>query len=633
MPICPQCRISFHKGASDQCPACGYKLGNAEKRLGQGMVEFSRVLDAAGLLTFDEWQHLVSFLERLERRLPPVALCVYLTDRGMEQELPMHAHWILNHAKINHRSFGQRDAKIALEEGGLQMGIDIPEMQNEAAEAPPEARRAHRRQQKPARQRTSFWEGCHHLLYPTPPPVQKEWMLILMLDVQLEQACLSWGYKLDPYIDADSIHECVAKAYTLFRDRRMLAGIECAMNHIVKRLAGTALQVNANLRKARAQQKQQPPLSPLYSAQGESLKNIVLLMCGLGLMGSSLSAQDILNPALAASKPFKGRAAGVESFPTWSSQESALQARGQMAGSSRVLFAPPPIAAPDLEALVIDEDEDEDLSFDGSARGPESSLTRLPAWREHLPPLSGDLLIDEGHVLSDLERCDIGQQLLSLNAHKPYRLYVHILDASVEKARTQSAENFLPQAAQLGEKALLIQYTLGVPDAIDIAAQSLALPAEELAAWRAQMIARAEGYRSERDIIMRLVEQAAGLLQQQGTKLPPGGRDTTLYLPKLDLNLSPQTEQEQGAVLTRTDSTASRPSFEQMAAYLYLFLSCCICTALFFLYQFLRRRTVRLMDTPSDYRLSSPHGAGVGIAIPYAEQYDKKRMEERREFV
>ena len=39
-----------------------------------------------------------------------MALCVYITDHGRLRDLRPHAHWILNHARIHHPSFGKRTA-------------------------------------------------------------------------------------------------------------------------------------------------------------------------------------------------------------------------------------------------------------------------------------------------------------------------------------------------------------------------------------------------------------------------------------------------------------------------------------------------------------------------------------------
>ena len=120
MPICPKCSATIHAGAEDQCPACGYDISQADEIFGYGQVEFTRVVDAAGSLTHQERIELMRTLERLERRIRPVALCIYITDVGQVQELRTHAHWILNHARIHHPSFGKRELHKAIEDAELR---------------------------------------------------------------------------------------------------------------------------------------------------------------------------------------------------------------------------------------------------------------------------------------------------------------------------------------------------------------------------------------------------------------------------------------------------------------------------------------------------------------------------------
>ena len=120
MPICPKCSSSFHNGAVEMCPACGYSIEQANRILGEGQVEFTRVVDAAGALTHQERLELMRALEQMERRIRPVALCVYITDVGQADELRTHAHWILNHARIHHPSFGKREQLRAIEDAELR---------------------------------------------------------------------------------------------------------------------------------------------------------------------------------------------------------------------------------------------------------------------------------------------------------------------------------------------------------------------------------------------------------------------------------------------------------------------------------------------------------------------------------
>ncbi len=237
VPICPKCSATIHPGADVQCPACGYSLKRADALFGTGLVEFTRVLDAAGALTHQERVELLRLLEDLERKIPPTALCIYITDDGRASEFRSHAHWILNHAHIHHPSFGKREQHKAVEDAELRM--------REPGEEP----------ETPARE---SWldrvrRGLRDALHPhLPPPVKQEWMLILVIDVQLEMACFSWGYQLDPYVNPDSINRCIVGAKLQFRERAMAAGLKKVMRGAVAEIAGNSHRINAKRKRGGA---------------------------------------------------------------------------------------------------------------------------------------------------------------------------------------------------------------------------------------------------------------------------------------------------------------------------------------------------------------------------------------------
>lgn len=239
MPICPRCSATIHPGAEDQCPACGYSLARANAIFGEGQVEFTRVLDGAGALTHQERIELLHTLEDLERLVPPAALCIYITDNGQVQDMRTHAHWILNHARIHHPSFGKREQRKAIEDAELR-------------ERRPDEQPHHYADVSPGlleRLWSSVVTYVRDAMHPTPPPVRQEWMLMLVVDVQLEMACFTWGYKLDPYINADSINSCIIGARLQFRERAMVSGLKKVMKAAVQRLAIDAHRVNRRLRR------------------------------------------------------------------------------------------------------------------------------------------------------------------------------------------------------------------------------------------------------------------------------------------------------------------------------------------------------------------------------------------------
>ena len=131
VPICPSCNATIHPGAAERCPVCGYGLKRAEAIFGMQPLEFTRVVDEAGVLTHSERRELMEALEDMERNIPPVALGVFITSHGQSKQFRWHAHWALNHAVIHHPSFGKREAVQAIEDADMNVGRrDSQEDQN-----------------------------------------------------------------------------------------------------------------------------------------------------------------------------------------------------------------------------------------------------------------------------------------------------------------------------------------------------------------------------------------------------------------------------------------------------------------------------------------------------------------------
>jgi hypothetical protein len=107
-------------------------------------------------------------------------------------------------------------------------------------------------------------------IHKCPPPVEQEWMLILVLDVQLEIACFSWGYKLDPYVNPDTINTCIVKTKLLFRERAMVAALKEVMERAVRHIAIDSHRANKSLKNAVSAGKTRA-LRTLTTAAGISL--------------------------------------------------------------------------------------------------------------------------------------------------------------------------------------------------------------------------------------------------------------------------------------------------------------------------------------------------------------------------
>lgn len=242
MPVCPQCSANIHTGALHRCPVCGYSIQRAEKVFGTGKVEFTRVVDAAGALKNNDRQDLMRYLENLERNLPPVALCVYITDHGNERELRPHAHWILNHAGIHHPSFGKREARKAFEDAAM-----LEDIRKEGE--PPREKRETGFLHTVGELWQAARERVRNVVRPYAAPVKLEWTLILVMDVQQELACFSWGYRLDPYINPERINKAIVSARLQFRERATAQGIKKVMRNAVRIIAADSRAVSRRIRK------------------------------------------------------------------------------------------------------------------------------------------------------------------------------------------------------------------------------------------------------------------------------------------------------------------------------------------------------------------------------------------------
>lgn len=339
MPICPSCSATIHTGAEDRCPACGYSLARANDIFQEGEVEFTRVLDGAGALTHRERIELLHALEDLERSIPPVALGIYITDHGQVQHLRTHAHWILNHARIHHPSFGKREQRKAIEDAELLERR--PGEQRHYADVSPGLLE---------RLWTSIKTYVRDAMHPLPPPVRQEWMLLLVVDVQLEMACFTWGYKLDPYVNPDSINSCIKKAKLQFRERAMAVGLRKVMKSAVDLIAIDALKVNRRLRR------------------NTLPKGLRALLLGALLLGCALPSEAApTNNSKPAATKSKGKPAVKPKTPTKTSSKQAAKPAAQPAAqpTAKPAVKPAPKPEPKPEAkpaatapLPVLEDDD-----------------------------------------------------------------------------------------------------------------------------------------------------------------------------------------------------------------------------------------------------------------------------------
>ena len=324
MPVCPQCSATIHTGALYRCPACGYSLTRAESVFGTGQVEFTRVVDAAGALKHHDRVELMRFLEDLERNLPPVALCVYITDHGQVRELRPHAHWILNHARIHHPSFGKREQNKAIEDAKVR------EQLRRNGEPQPERRR----ETGVAHALREFWSGVksrvRDIFHPYSSPVKMAWALILVMDVQLETACFSWGYKLDPYINPEKINKAILSARLQFRERATVQGIKKVMKTAVRLIATDA---RAEMRRIRREGRVGKPVGAETMPALRKGANMLLCAAALCLLAAAPSSAA---PASGGSrKPAPSARARAAAKPAATKKAAATKARTTKNSASR----------------------------------------------------------------------------------------------------------------------------------------------------------------------------------------------------------------------------------------------------------------------------------------------------------
>ncbi len=628
MPICPRCSATIHTGADDQCPACGYSLLRANEIFGDRQVEFTRVLDEAGALTHQERMELMHLLEDLERNLPPIGLCIYLTDNGQVQHVRTHAHWILNHARIHHPSFGKREQRKALEDAEFR--------ERRPGESP---------EPFPHREQgflSSFWNGIKErwrdTFHPYPPPVRQEWMLILVMDVQLETACFTWGYMLDPYINPDSINSCIIKARLQFRERAMVTGLKKVMRSAVHHIALEAHSVNRRLRRS------------MISSRGGTVSLLMTGLLAMGLIADAHAQEQPTTPtvelvqddtaeevppvpptpsAAAESKtPAQQESGAAEPtatlVPRWSEEHYRLLMAGELATGYISLFPTPP--EPDKEKKPADKAEKK--KTEKPVRPPRRSGTTKPRESDTTVPvqyhaaytaesLSG--LTDPQQLLTTMERNDVLYVLNELNVHANFHIYVSLFKGTQQIPTVLTTGSLLSANAQRSDYAVMLRYPIGMPSAIEIAYKGI--PEEKInrQEWleKVRVAAASDGEGGVAGLLAAIRSISASISPVSGD-FPKIQTENSVKLPKkIDIEYRPEEKKEDDSLKKKLAAMATDPiNLPYFITLGIIFLL----GALTFAYYFLvRRRGAILLETTPDLRLSSPYGAGVSRYVRYLD--------------
>lgn len=625
VPICPRCSATIHTGADDQCPACGYSLMRADEIFQNRRVEFTRVVDEAGALTHSARMELMHTLENLERKLPPVALCIYITDDGRVQHLRTHAHWVLNHARIHHPSFGKRELHKAIEDAEIR-----------------ELRPGEQRPQDEAQPGffknlfTNIGNVLRDIFHPYAEPTRQEWMLILVLDVQLEMACFTWGYMLDPYVNPDSINSCIIKARLQFREREMVTALKRVMKSAVHLIASDAYAVNRRLRQADIMRRR--PSAP--GSSGGGVAALLATLAALPLLGAApLHAQDAppaapapqqeapaqppaQTPQQAAPTPPPPAPKRADGVPYWHDAHYRLLMSGELETGYTDLFPAKP-EGKEEESAPKQKKKPERRPARSRNRGPETdpkeeSDTYVP--QRYLAQYTRSTphgLCDPQNLLSTAQRDDIIHVLREMNVNAPFKLYVALFKAGQEIPADMTPTSLACGAAQPCEYAAMLIYPLGEPGRIDLGYAEI--KTED--AFRSNLlekvrIAAATAGDNTEGIMAALRTMKAAILPIS-KDFQPITAETVSHAPLIPIEYRPTEQKPEESMRDKLTNAMKDP---QNLPYLFIFIGLLFVTAIIILYFiFWHHKSCNLQKTQPDLRLSSPYGASVSRYVRYLE--------------
>lgn len=631
VPICPRCSATIHTGADDQCPACGYSLMRADEIFGNRRVEFTRVVDEAGALTHSSRMELMHMLEDLERNLPPVALCIYITDHGQVQHLRTHAHWILNHARIHHPSFGKRELYKAIEDA------EIRELRPGEQRPPQEAEPGFFKNLF-----TNIGNAFRDIFHPYAEPTRQEWMLMLVLDVQLEMACFTWGYMLDPYINPDKINSSIIDARLQFREREMVTALKRVMKSAVANIARDAYAVNRRLNLADMMRRRPTP----PAGSGGSTAALLATLAALPLLGAApLQAQDAPPAAQPAAAEAPAQPAAAETpaqpqqtepapppapqpqrvpgIPYWHDFHYRLLMSGELDNGYTSLFPAPP---------AEEDKEDDKKSKKKEKKAPrkqplpsiapeqklEESDTYIP--KRYLAQYTRSTpqgLCDPQNLLSSAQRDDIIHVLREMNVNAPFKIYVAIFKDGQEIPAEMTPAMLTSGIAQPCEYAALLIYPLGAPGRIDIGYAEIKTEDALRRDWleKARIAAAYAGDGTEG--ILAALRSLHGAILPLAKDFPPITAETVSHAPLIPIEYRPTEKKEKESMRDKIRNAVEDP---QNLPYLCIALGLLVLSGIVILYFiFWHHKSCNLQKTQPDLRLSSPYGAGVSRYVRYLE--------------
>lgn len=586
-------------------------MHRADAIFGSNEVEFTRVVDSAGALTHRERMDLLRYLEDLERKLHPIALGVYITDHGQMADFRHHAHWILNHAHIHHPSYGKREQHRAVEDAPL---VEL---------RPGEFRQRELDKRPSVLQRGACF--VRDLFLPYPPAVKQEWMLILVLDVQLELACFSWGYMLDPYINPDKITTCIVKARLLFRERAMVMALKRVMALAVRQIAVSSRRINKQLRRSAAHGGRVFP--QLLTAAGvTALLALPNAEAQNDVSPDAFEDDDVaevvevpaaVTPNTPAPQPTtvhryeRGGAASYQQAPRWTTRDEERLMQARIGDCYNMLLPAGTHAATAAPVSVAD-------TVEAEVSGRYTELYK-PLSGRGVPPLN-----DPQRLLTDMEREAADYVLGGLNAHRPYRICVTVFKQGQNVPAVLRASVLVDYVTAKDEYAVLLQYATGDSPAITVASRSMGLTSAQIAEIEAavQEAALAAGGGAEGLIAaMRALDAQISPLQAGFPPIVAGPGETLSAVHIEGMEKEPE-EQEvstrEKIVQMFTDGTLLSVLWGILAGVVLLIIGA--------LLYYWRRGFGKLLDTRPDIRLNSRYGAGVSRYVRYLEGMEDTKV-------
>lgn len=619
MPICPRCSSSIHSGAEDQCPACGYGMARADALFGEQDIEFTRVVDEAGALTHRERVELLGYLANLERRVAPVVLCVYITDHGQLREFRPHAHWALNHARIHHPSFGKREQMVTIETAELRErkpGEERPPVEEEVEPG----------------LFSGLWQNfcgrCRDLCLPCPPPVRQDWILMLVLDVQLEVACFSWGYMLDPYVLPDKINSCIVGSRLQFRERAMVTALRRVMADAVGQLARNGRKVNRELRrKAGLRFNMLPPLMAAGAAVALSASPLVQAQEAAAEPQPPAETQPAEAPpaeAPAEAPPAEappappvvpGVAAAYNAEPKWSSVDYVHLMSGRLPEGYNLLMPG--------RKQKTDSAPERPAPARRNSKAETESDTKVPGryCKLYLDP-RGTVLRDPQMLLSDVERGDVAHVLRELNAHSRFHLFVSVFVNGQEVPRELASTNLVTHVAQPGQYAAVLQFGVGEPATVELGYKEIKPTDEQAREWLETVrrsVAAAGGGTEGLLAGIRSLHACIRPLEKDFTPLTP---ETAGTVRKIELPIKPEEKEKE---VTWKERAQAWIEAGHATPYAILAGAGLVLLGLGGWLFYWHRSCCRLIDTEPDYRLASRYGAGVSRYVRYLEGKEVKK--------